>query len=80
MSNGWKTFQMRSYGREQKHLLNDKLRKENGVGLAIHYGNHKAHQIDTHWTGTLRVQGRGVDREQPGKSTIEWEKQRAGKS
>jgi hypothetical protein len=43
MSNGWKKFQMRSYGREQnKHLLNNKLRKENGVGLAIHYGNHKA--------------------------------------
>jgi hypothetical protein len=35
MSNGWKKFQMRSYGREQnKYLLNNKLRKENGVGFA----------------------------------------------
>jgi len=36
--------------------------------------------VETHWTRTLRVQGRGVDQEQPEKSTIEWEMQKAGKS
>jgi hypothetical protein len=35
---------MRKYGREQiKHLLNNNSREENGVGLALHYGNHKMH-------------------------------------
>jgi len=55
-------FQMRNYGKEQnKCLLNNKQRKENGIGLAIHYENHKVQLKDTHWTGTLKVQGRGVD-------------------
>jgi len=31
--------------------------------LAIHYENHKVQLKDTHWTGTLKVQGRGVDKE-----------------
>jgi hypothetical protein len=31
--------------------------------MAIHYINHKVQQKDVHWTGTLKVQGRGVDKE-----------------
>jgi hypothetical protein len=35
---------MRNYGREQnEHLSNNNERKENGVGLAIRYVNHKVH-------------------------------------
>jgi len=57
-------FQMRNYGKEQnKCLLKNKLLKENGVGLAIHSVNQWVQQKDTHWTGTLKVQGKGVDKE-----------------
>jgi uncharacterized protein YeaC (DUF1315 family) len=55
---------MRNYGKEQnKCLLNNKQRKENGIRLAIHYINHKVQQKDMHWTRTLKVQGREVDKE-----------------
>jgi hypothetical protein len=32
------------------------------LGMAIHYINHKVKQKDMHWTGTLKVQGQGVDK------------------
>jgi hypothetical protein len=31
--------------------------------LAIHYVNYKVQQKDKLWTGILKVQGRGVDKE-----------------
>jgi hypothetical protein len=37
------------------------------------------HSRKTHWVGSLSVQERGADQE-PGKRTIEWELQKAGKS
>jgi len=39
------------------------ITERNCVGLAIHYVNHKVQQKDMHWTGTLKVQGPGVDKE-----------------
>jgi hypothetical protein len=35
MSNGLIKFQIRNYGREQKHLPNNTLRKGNGAGHAL---------------------------------------------
>jgi hypothetical protein len=32
------------------------------IRLAIHYTNHKVQQKDTYCTGTLRVQGSGVNK------------------
>jgi hypothetical protein len=37
--------------------------KEKGIRLAIHYIKHKVQHKDTHWTGTLKVKGREVDKE-----------------
>ena len=31
--------------------------------MTIHYINHKVQQKDMHWTGMVKVQGRGVDKE-----------------
>ena len=41
--------------------------KENGSGSAIHCVNHNEQQKDMNWTESLRVPGRGVDQEVPGK-------------
>jgi len=53
--------------------------KENSIGLAIHYVNHRVQQKDMHWTVTLKVQGWGVDKENL-ERTSEWELQKAGES
>jgi hypothetical protein len=47
--------------------VNKKYRKDNGTGLIINYVDHEVQQKDTHWTGTLRVQGGGADKERPEK-------------
>jgi hypothetical protein len=55
---------MRNYGKEQdKCLLNNKYLKENFICLAIHYIKHRVKQKDMHWTGTFKVKGRRVEKE-----------------
>jgi hypothetical protein len=39
------------------------ISKKKCIGLAIHYIKLRVQQKDMHWTGTLKVKGRGAGKE-----------------
>lgn len=59
-----KQFSKAAFCVQIHNKLNNKYRKDSGTGLTINCGDHKVQQKDTHWTGTLRVQGGGADKEE----------------
>lgn len=62
-----KQFSKAAFCVQIHNKFNNKYRTDNGTGLTINYVDHKVQLKDTHWTGTIRVQAEGPDKEQPEK-------------